>query len=387
MTDVSNNKISLETLATATVLTGKPRICLTMIVKNEEHVIERALRSAIPFIDSYAICDTGSTDATKDIIQRVMDEAGKPGVIQEDAWVNFGHNRSLALAVARTQEPEGWSWMLDADDSIEGQPLTNEFWSKVPATVNAFRVILKHGVITHNRVQLFSNKYEWRYDGAVHEWPACKEREEFGLLPATIWQIARCEGARSQDPLKYVRDGLALKAELLTKPNDPRTLFYMAQSFRDAGLINESIEAYKRRIQVDGWAQEKYMAYVNLIKLTPSIDEKLRYGWLALEIDPTRLEAPYYVLHGIRRFDKFSQEAYAMGAAITNRTYNQNYLFPEPGIYEWAFDDELGIISFWKGHYKTAFVSSARALLKAPEQHKERLEANIKFSKEKLGLK
>ncbi len=367
---------------------SRPKICLTMIVKNEEHVIERALRSAIPFIDSYAICDTGSTDATKEIIKRVMDEANKPGIIQDDSWSNFGHNRSLALTAARKQEPEGWSWMLDADDSIEGQPLTAEFWKSVSPSVNAFRVLLKHGVITHNRVQLFSNKYEWIYEGAVHEWPACKEKEEFGILPPTIWQVARCEGSRSQDPLKYVRDALALKNELIAKPNDPRTLFYLAQSFRDAGLIHEAIEAYKLRTQVTtGWDQEKYMSYVNLIKLTPNIEEKIRYGWLAMEIDHTRLEAPYYVLHGVRRLDKFSEEVYAMGAAVTNRSYNQGYLFPEPGVYEWAFDDELGIIAYWKNHYKTAFVSSARALLKAPEQHRERIEANIKFAKEKLGMK
>ncbi len=365
----------------------RPKICLAMIVKNEEHVIERALRSAIPFIDSYAICDTGSTDKTKEIIARIMEEANKPGIIQDDKWINFGHNRSLALEAARNQEPDGWSWMLDADDSIEGEPLTDEFWETLNPSINAFRVILKHGVITHNRVQIFSNKYKWRYDGAVHEWPACSEKEEFAILPSTIWQVARCEGARSLDPLKYVRDALALKAELITKPDDPRTLFYMAQSYRDAGLINESIEAYKRRVQVEGWAQEKYISYVNLIKMLPNMEDKLKYGWKALEIDATRLEAPYYVLHGARVLNKFSEEAYAMGAMVTNRTYNQSYLFPEPGIYDWAFDDELGIISYWKGHYKTAFVSSARALLKAPEHHKERIEANIKFSKEKLGMK
>jgi glycosyltransferase involved in cell wall biosynthesis len=366
----------------------RPKICLTMIVKNEEHVIERALRSAIPFIDSYAICDTGSTDSTKEIIKRIMDESGKSGVIKDDVWVNFGHNRTLALEAAQEQEPEGWSWMLDADDSMDGQPLSDDFWEKLDPKINAFRVLLKHGSIVHNRVQLFSNKAKWGYEGAIHEWPKCKEGDEvIGMLPDTIWQIARCEGARSQDPLKYYKDALALRAELVQKPNDPRSLFYMAQSFRDAGLNNEAIVSYKKRIAVEGWVQERYISYVSLIKLTDDLDEKIEYCWKALELDNTRLEAPYYVLHAARKADKFSQKVYALGIVVTNRTLSQSYLFPEQGIYDWCYDDELSIIAYWTRQYKTCYVSAARSIMRAPEQHQPRIQANINFAKEKLGLK
>jgi len=87
-------------------------ICLAMIVKNESHVIERALKSAIPFITHYCIHDTGSTDNTKEIITRTMTAAGIPGRIFDMPWVNFGHNRSACLASAREMCPGGWSWVL-----------------------------------------------------------------------------------------------------------------------------------------------------------------------------------------------------------------------------------------------------------------------------------
>lgn len=364
----------------------RPRICLTMIVKNESRVIERALRSAIPFIDSYAICDTGSTDDTKEIISRVMAEAGKPGIIQDDAWVNFGHNRSLALKAARDQEPEGWSIMMDADDSLAGTPPPADFWTSIPPSLNAFRINITHGSLRHHRTQIFSNRHLWKYDGAVHEYPLCITGESIGVFPETAWMIARCEGARSEDPLKYVRDAFALRKELETKPKEPRALFYLAQSYRDAGLTQEAIAAYKERIAVEGWAQERYMSYVNLIKMTEDLEEKIAYGWKAVEIDHTRLEAPYYILFAARKQNKFSQEVLAMGLLSKVREPSPGYLFAEQYIYDYAFDDELAIISYWKGHPKISFEAALRSRVKAPAHHYERIDMNIKFAREKLGL-
>lgn len=45
------------------------KICLNMIVKDEEKVILRLLNSVYKFIDCYQIVDTGSTDNTKKIIK------------------------------------------------------------------------------------------------------------------------------------------------------------------------------------------------------------------------------------------------------------------------------------------------------------------------------
>jgi glycosyltransferase involved in cell wall biosynthesis len=72
-----------------------------MIVKDEENVIERALRSVLRTVDTWCIVDTGSTDKTKEIIQKVADELGKVGHLYDRKWVNFGHNRSEALTLAK----------------------------------------------------------------------------------------------------------------------------------------------------------------------------------------------------------------------------------------------------------------------------------------------
>ena len=367
-------------------------ICLCMIVKNEEHVIERSLNSAAPFVSTYVICDTGSTDKTKELITKTMDKHGIKGLIIDSPWVNFGHNRSIALEEARKHTGnKGWSWMLDADDSLEGKPMPESFWKSVAPNINAFRVRIHHGNIKHQRTQVFSNKKRWTFKGAVHEWPALAEgegEEIQAMMPDQVWHTARCEGSRSADPLKYVRDALALRAELQKTPNEPRAAFYMAQSFRDAGLLEEAKLAYKKRIEIEtGWVQEKYMSYVNLIKLAPTVEEKIQLCWKALQLDSDRLEAPYYTLHAARTMNKFSQEAYALACVVENRESRDSFLFPEPDVYKWQYDDEVAVIAYWMNHDKRSADAALRAVQNGPAYAKERLQKNVDFALERMKKK
>ena len=70
-------------------------IALNMIVKNESNIIIRLLESVLPIVDSYCICDTGSTDDTKEIIKNFFDKWDISGCIIEETFINFGYNRNL----------------------------------------------------------------------------------------------------------------------------------------------------------------------------------------------------------------------------------------------------------------------------------------------------
>ena len=75
-------------------------LCLAMIVRDEEAVIERALASARAIgIDQWVIVDTGSTDRTPELIEAVL--KGIPGKLHRRPWVNFGHNRTELLDLVR----------------------------------------------------------------------------------------------------------------------------------------------------------------------------------------------------------------------------------------------------------------------------------------------
>lgn len=77
--------------------TTKPFLCLNMIVKNESKIIARLLDSVVPIIDSFCICDTGSTDATIQIIRDYFTSKKIPGEVFEEKFRDFGYNRTVAL--------------------------------------------------------------------------------------------------------------------------------------------------------------------------------------------------------------------------------------------------------------------------------------------------
>lgn len=95
-------------------------ICLNMIVKNESAIIEETLQNILDHIpiDYWVISDTGSTDNTIPIIESFFKRRNVPGEIHRDAWVNFGHNRNIALK--KCHGKSDYVFFFDADDRFYG---------------------------------------------------------------------------------------------------------------------------------------------------------------------------------------------------------------------------------------------------------------------------
>jgi glycosyltransferase involved in cell wall biosynthesis len=331
---------------------------LVMIVKDEEAVIERALRSALPFISTYVIVDTGSTDRTKEIIRTVL--AGIPGILEDRSWVSFGFNRTEALSLCDGRMD--WALMLDADDSIEGEPPAPEQW--MVNGVDGFIMRIQHGAVLHQRVQVFRTERGWIYEGVVHEAARLGDfrRPALAMMPGDSIVIARCEGARSRDPNKYMKDVALLEAELMHRPGDARVLFYLAQSYRDAGLRDKAQEVYRRYLECEGtWVHEQYMVLVNLIELVEDADDKIRLAWRAINVCPDRLEAQFALLRWWRRSGTvLTQQVYAIASVVTNRVPPSNALYVSPAVYEWVLDAELAEIAVALGHYRVAYEAASR---------------------------
>jgi len=347
-----------------------------MIVKDEEKVIERALRSVLRTVDTWCIVDTGSTDRTKDIIQKVADEMGKPGHLYDRPWVNFGHNRSEALSLAKSHMK--WCLMMDADDSLEGDNIDSSILND---TIAGYVVTIKHNSIIHTRIHLFNMSFEWRYRGAVHEYADCVTIPwGSAKLSSNTWIQARTEGSRSNDSDKYKKDALLLESELQSPTCDrARTLFYLAQSYRDSGNKELAAKYYKERaVFQNSWNQEQYVSYLNLIRLSDSIDDKIQYAWKAQNIVPARKECVGEVLHYARLRDIFTQELYAMGLAFKDVKVPPDGLFLEPYSYGWSYDEDFGLEAYYTGHFQESFSSFKLSLKDCPDWAKSVMEKNVR---------
>ena len=95
------------------------KVALNMIVKNESKIIKRLLESVLPIIDTYCICDTGSDDNTKEIISNFFNDYDISGCIFDEPFVNFGHNRNVALQNCRLWVDCDYILFLDADMKLE----------------------------------------------------------------------------------------------------------------------------------------------------------------------------------------------------------------------------------------------------------------------------
>ena len=349
---------------------------LCMIVKNEEHVIERAMRSALRMMDTFCIVDTGSTDKTKEIIQKVSNELGIKGFVYDRPWVNFGHNRSEALELARVHMK--WAFMLDADDILEGEIIDK---SLLKDDIGGYYINTVQNNIIFKLLFMFNFKYNWKFVGVTHEYSDCFDSSaKIAYLPDSVFMKYSCEGNRNISKQKFINDIELLEKDLLNPLSKGRTLFYLAQSYRDIGNKEKAIQYYLERANFGGWIEEVYESYNNLIKLSDSIDDKLKYSWKAQNCIPDRKEAVYDILEYARKNNKYTQEIYALGLVFKDNQLDTKHLFSDTYKYGWSYDDEFGLNAFYTNHFDIAYKAFNKALKTCPDNDKGRIEKNIFYS-------
>ena len=95
-------------------------LCLNMIVKNESARIERALASAVPYINFWVIVDTGSTDDTIDKIVNFFKARNIPGRLGRTEFKDFSQARNAALEGARKAPIQSdYILLMDADMELK----------------------------------------------------------------------------------------------------------------------------------------------------------------------------------------------------------------------------------------------------------------------------
>jgi tetratricopeptide (TPR) repeat protein len=293
-------------------------LCLNMIVKNESKIIERLLRSVIPIIDTYCICDTGSSDNTVEIITEVMKAAGKPGCVVHEPFRNFGYNRTFAL-----QKAVDWgtyALLLDADMTLVINP---SFDKKQLATADGHMILQRNGSLEYKNLRIVRTDIGVRCVGPTHEYydTGCAT---IGFLETLSIQDLNDGGCKST---KFERDVALLEEALVSEPTNTRYLFYLGNSYRDLGNNEKATETYKRLLTLGGWAEEKYMSCLSIYNIYKHLGcerEGIRYLVEAHHYSPRRVE---HIQRLVNYYCRAGQNEIAMGYfRFIADHYVQNYM-------------------------------------------------------------
>ena len=340
-------------------------ICLTMIVKNEAHLILECFNHLAKYIkfDYWVINDNGSTDGTQKLIKDYFAERGIPGELDETPWRDFAFNRTRAFEVAYKKTDYAFVW--DADDEIYG-----DFKLPDDLTADHYKFIFgNEGGTRYSRCQLFNNHKRWHYVGVIHEYPAALEP-----VPAPVdilgdyYFISGRRGDRSRDPNKYLKDALILEKAYkeAVEKKDPilnRYCFYTAQSYNSCNYHEKAIEYYKKVVELDNWVQEKYMSCIEIYDQYDKLQrnkEGLFYLIESFKYDRRRIEGiyrliKYYCINGP------VEAAYAYYTMIADHYENNfvkenvaDYLFTKKEEYDFYLPYYMLIVSHRVDKHETS---------------------------------
>ncbi|HMG66927.1 MAG TPA: glycosyltransferase family 2 protein [Chitinophagaceae bacterium] len=160
------------------------RISVVIVCKNEEREIGRSLESLRGLTDDIVVLDTGSKDATMEIVR-------KEGVrLFEENWEGFGKTKKKATVLAKYD----WILNLDADEAIDEELKKSLLNASLNNESEVFLIKFKN---------FLGNKYlrfgEWGGDKHIRifnrkkiNWNEATVHERLLLIPET--KITRLKG-------------------------------------------------------------------------------------------------------------------------------------------------------------------------------------------------
>jgi tetratricopeptide (TPR) repeat protein len=360
----------------------KNKICLNMIVKDETAIIQNCLKSVIPYIDYYVICDTGSTDDTKEKIKSLMDSCGIDGEIHDIEFRNFEYARNTALKLAHGSDGD-FNYILldDADMILEAN---EENWKD--SLQLDYYLVSQYNELSYHNVRIIKKNASSKYIGVTHEYIDCAG--EKGMLNSIKYKDLACGSSRKE---KFERDAKLLLEGVEKEENQSlvtRYYFYLGQTYFDMGEYKKAIKHYEERIKRGGWVEEVYfsMYRMGLSYKALGKEETMLHAFLeAYSYHPGRIETIYELSSYYRQKSKFFPGYMFAKTACSMDLPEEDLLFVGKDIYEFRRWDELSICAYWVGMYEESKNICEQLLNNdvIPADQIQRVKDNLKFAEEK----
>lgn len=202
-----------------------------MLVRDEADTLALTLPTIKPHIHHWTIVDTGSLDNTPAAVHDLLGDI--PGTLHHKPWVGFAHNRTELLELAANTCD--YHLCLDADLQVD-MPVP------IPTLTRDAYNLTFAGDFQMSLPLLLKDGRRWEWKGVTHSYLDMPTGTTTGnLIGLTLTEIR----ANSPRDDKIQQDARLLEADI-----SPRTIHYLAQSYRDLGFTREAADLYRFRIRL-----------------------------------------------------------------------------------------------------------------------------------------
>ena len=273
---------------------------LCIMVKNAGPQFEQMLLDNINYFDKWTILDTGSTDETIDIVNRTL-VGKKYGNLYCEPFINFKDSRNRLLELAGNECK--YITMLDDTYVIDGD--LREFLKEVRGDQysNSFSLYISSDDTFYGSNRIIRSDSGLKYIYRIHEVITDKNNINI-IIPQNKIKIIdrRFDYMEKRTMERKKLDLKLLFEELEDNPNDPRTYYYLAQTYNLLEDYEKAYYYFLKRIEIinAGFIQERYdsafeAGRIANFKLNKSWDECLKLYEKAIQIDDTRPDAHYFI--------------------------------------------------------------------------------------------
>lgn len=363
-------------------------IKLHMIVKNESQRIRKTLESVKPFIDSWCILDTGSTDGTQQIIKETL--LGIPGNLYEESIItykdtgviDFAATRNRGLELAGTDSV--FILLLNGDDSLlNGNELKTFCENHKDESDGAYFVRIvgcPRGEYDSSRLMRSSSK--WRYSLPTHE---VLSGSSSIRTRATI-QIHHEEAPLENRIYRWKQDLIIFNRYLIDHPDDVRAIYYLAQTHECLGNHKEAFDLYVKRAAMGGWDEEIYEAKRRAAQCANHLGRPwAEVQQLYLEAYaslPRRAEALHTIAdYWYKKNNHYLTYLFASRANAIPYPDKDIYMVDKE-VYEWRAADLTAISGFYIGEKEIGRRAALKVAKHFPDDN--RIRRNLHFYARKL---
>ena len=275
-------------------------IHLCIMVKNGGPQFEQMLTDNLPIIDKWTILDTGSTDETIDIINRIL-VGKKDGKLYQEPFINFKDSRNRLIDLAGND----CKYKIMLDDTYVIQGNLRNFLTEIRSDQysNSFTLFILSDDTKYGSNRIIKSNSDLKYVHRIHEVITDKNNINV-VIPENKVYI---DDRRFDYMEKRTRERKQLDLKLLFEeveenPNDPRAYYYLAQTYNILEDYEKAYFYFMKRCEFvnAGFLQERVDAAFEAARVA---NFKLNKPWEECEklyndcykIDESRPESLYFI--------------------------------------------------------------------------------------------